>query len=42
MRDEGIDALLVTSLPNVAYLTGLFASAAGVVITADRSDAVTK
>src|SRR5262245_37548847 len=34
--DAGLDALLVTSLPNVAYLTGLFASAAGVVITPDR------
>lgn len=36
MRQAGLDALLVTSLPNVAYLTGLFASAAGVVITRDR------
>jgi len=33
MRAAGLDALLVTSLPNVAYLTGLFASAAGVVVT---------
>lgn len=36
LRASGLDALLVTSLPNVAYLSGLFASAAGVVITADR------
>ncbi len=36
LRDAGLDALLVTSLPNVAYLTGLFASAAGVLITSDR------
>jgi Xaa-Pro aminopeptidase len=36
-----LDALLVTSLPNVAYLTGLFASAAGVVITRDRAVLVT-
>jgi Xaa-Pro aminopeptidase len=36
LQDAGLDALLVTSLPNVAYLTGLFASAAGVVITRDR------
>src|SRR5262245_46119155 len=36
VREGGLDALLVTSLPNVAYLTGLFASAAGVVVTADR------
>ncbi len=30
-----LDALVITSLPNVAYLTGLFASAASVVISAD-------
>ncbi len=36
MREAGLDALLVTSLPNVAYLSGLFASAAAVVITRDR------
>jgi Xaa-Pro aminopeptidase len=41
MREAGLDALLVTSLPNVAYLTGLFASAAGVVITADSITLVT-
>ena len=31
-----LDALLVTSLPNVAYLTGLFASAAAAVVSRDR------
>lgn len=36
MRSAPLDAHVVTSLPNVAYLTGLFASAASVVITADR------
>lgn len=36
IRSAGLDALLVTSLPNVAYLTGLFASAGAVVITRDR------
>ena len=41
MRGAGLDALLVTSLPNVAYLTGLFASAAGVVITRDRLALIT-
>ena len=41
MRDAGLDALLVTSLSNVAYLTGLFASAAAVVITRDRLSLIT-
>ena len=41
MRAAGLDALLITSLPNVAYLTGLFASAAGVVITRDRITLIT-
>ena len=41
MREAGLDVLLVTSLPNVAYLTGLFASAAAVVITRDRFVLVT-
>ena len=41
MRAAGLDALLITSLPNVAYLTGLFASAAGVVITRDRTALIT-
>jgi Xaa-Pro aminopeptidase len=37
----GLDALLITSPPNVAYLTGLFASAAAVVITSDRTLLIT-
>ena len=41
MRAAELDALLVTSLPNVAYLTGLFASAAGVVVTPDRIALIT-
>jgi Xaa-Pro aminopeptidase len=41
MRDAGLDAFLVTSLSNVAYLTGLFASAAGMVITRDRIALIT-
>jgi Xaa-Pro aminopeptidase len=31
-----VDALLVTSLPNIAYLTGFFASAAAAVVTGDH------
>ena len=41
MRAAGLDAMLITSLPNVAYLTGLFASAAGMVITRDRIALIT-
>ena len=41
MRHAGLDAMLVTSLPNVAYLTGLFASAAGVIVTADHAALIT-
>jgi Xaa-Pro aminopeptidase len=41
MRDAGLDALLITSLSNVAYLTGLFASAATIVITRDRLSLIT-
>ena len=41
MRDAGLDALLITSLSNVAYLTGLFASAAAVVLTRDRVALIT-
>jgi len=33
--DESIDALVVTSLPNIAYLTGFFASAAALVATSE-------
>ena len=35
LRDRSLDALLVTSLPNVAYLTGFFASAGALVVTPD-------
>lgn len=41
LREARLDALLVTSLSNVAYLTGLFASAAGVIITRDRISLIT-
>ncbi len=41
MHEAGLDALLVTSLSNVAYLTGLFASAAAIVITRDRFTLIT-
>jgi Xaa-Pro aminopeptidase len=41
MVESGCDALLVTSLSNVAYLTGLFASAAGVVVTRDHCALIT-
>jgi Xaa-Pro aminopeptidase len=41
LRARQLDALLVTSLPNVAYLTGLFASSAGLIITADRAALMT-
>src|SRR5260370_15976326 len=33
LESEGLDALLVTSLPNVRYLTGFSGSAALVVVT---------
>ena len=36
LRAEPLDALLVTSLPNVAYLTGLFATAGAVVVSHER------
>ncbi|HEX6164422.1 MAG TPA: Xaa-Pro peptidase family protein, partial [Vicinamibacterales bacterium] len=39
--NAGLDALLVTSLSNVAYLSGLFASAAAAVITRDRFTLIT-
>ena len=35
LRSEQLDALLVTSLANIAYLTGFFASAAALVVTPD-------
>jgi Xaa-Pro aminopeptidase len=33
---KGLDALIVTSLPNIAYLSGLFASAGALIVTRDR------
>jgi Xaa-Pro aminopeptidase len=36
LRGASLDALVVTSLPNIAYLTGLFASTAALVASADR------
>src|SRR5688572_25214426 len=36
LRAATVDALIVTALPNIAYLTGLFASAAAVVVSLDR------
>ena len=41
MQDAGLDALLVTSLSNVAYLSGLFASAGAAVVTRDRFTLIT-
>ena len=41
MENAGLDALLVTSLSNVAYLSGLFASAGAAVITRDRFTLIT-
>ena len=35
LRAASLDALVVTSLPNVAYLTGLFASAGAVIVSHD-------
>jgi Xaa-Pro aminopeptidase len=36
VRAASLDALVVTSLPNIAYLTGLFASTGALVLSADR------
>jgi Xaa-Pro aminopeptidase len=41
LADAGLDALLVTNVINVTYLTGLRASAAAVVATRDRATLVT-
>ena len=41
LQEAGLDALLVTSQSNVAYLSGLFASAAAIVITRDRFTIIT-
>ena len=35
LRARDLDALVVTSLPNIAYLTGFFASAGALVVTPD-------
>lgn len=36
LRAHSLDALLVTSLPNIAYLTGLFASTAALIVGQDE------
>jgi Xaa-Pro aminopeptidase len=36
LADRQLDAVIVTNLPNIAYLTGFFASAAAVVATKDH------
>lgn len=36
MREASLDALVITSLPNIAYLTGLFASSAALVLGCDE------
>jgi Xaa-Pro aminopeptidase len=41
LTEAGLDALLVTNLVNVAYLTGLRTSAAALVVTRDRTTLVT-
>jgi len=41
LEDEGLDALLVTHLPNIRYLTGFTGSAALVVVGTDRTTLVT-
>lgn len=41
LRERGLDGLLVTSLPNVAYLSGLFATAASIVVTRDHTVLIT-
>ena len=41
LHEAELDALLVTSLSNVAYLSGLFATAAAIVITRDRLTVIT-
>ena len=37
LRAASLEALVVTSLPNVAYLTGLFASAGAVILSHERA-----
>jgi Xaa-Pro aminopeptidase len=36
LASRNLDALLITALPNIAYLTGFFASAAAAIVTPDR------
>jgi Xaa-Pro aminopeptidase len=36
LASRDLDALIVTGLPNIAYLTGFFASAAALLVTPDR------
>jgi len=36
LREASLDALIVTSLPNIAYLTGLFASTAALLVSHDE------
>lgn len=36
LRAQSLDALIVTSLPNIAYLTGLFASTAALLVSQDE------
>src|SRR5687768_9739110 len=35
LTSRGLDALVVTSLPNIAYLTGFFASAGALVVSGE-------
>lgn len=38
LRAAALDALIVTPLPNIAYLTGLFASTAALLVSQDGAD----
>jgi len=41
MAERNLDALVVTALPNILYLTNFNGSAAAVVMTAERFDFIT-